>query len=137
MPRPPNPGWAPKTMMLSAPVIAAVWARAAREGKSPGRLVDALLSQALFGAAPMPGSAPPSQPDPPAAPPHNGPLLDRIDRCVRLRFHLDRAAFFRALGALAGEAVPCETYHRWRRGERVAAALSPHLDALLAGVNTT
>ena len=64
-------------------------------------------------------------------------MLDRIDRCVRRRFNLDRAAFFRALGTLAGETVPCEAYHRWRRGERVSPTLVRHLAELLGEEDTT
>lgn len=48
MPRPANPGWRPKTIKLSAEVIEAVWVKAAREGKTPGRLINDILARALL-----------------------------------------------------------------------------------------
>lgn len=48
MPRPANPGWRPKTVTLSSEVIEAVWVKAFREGKAPGRVINEILVAALL-----------------------------------------------------------------------------------------
>lgn len=58
MPRPANPGWRPRTVTLSNEVIEAVWVKAAREGTTPGRVINEILARILLQSAPVPEESP-------------------------------------------------------------------------------
>ncbi|BDU78360.1 hypothetical protein METESE_33180 [Mesoterricola sediminis] len=132
MPRPPSPGWHPKTMSLSAEVIEAVWVLAARTGRSPGKVVNDILAAALLGE-PAPAPAPPqAHPSPGRATPPDPAitLLPLVAQPWRTAYG-NRIGFFQELSARVGEPLSHRLIADWQAKGRIPDAYVPHIQAML------